>query len=112
MQPHLDGVSVLKRNGGARAFVRRRVRCLAALPQPHQHRFDVLAGSQRIDGEIRAGTIVLEQAGPAHRDAVGAAAGRLDLVVAVNSRLRAVSKPSAALPWPCPAVRRSAVRLA
>jgi hypothetical protein len=31
------------------------------LPQPQKHRLDVLAGSQRVDREIRAGAIILEE---------------------------------------------------
>lgn len=40
------------------------------LPKPRQQTFNVLAGTERTDREIRGGTIVLEERRPAHGDAV------------------------------------------
>ena len=54
-------------------------------PQLEQQRFDVLAGPQGVDGEVRAGTVVFEEARAAHGDAVGFSAGRLHAIVAIEA---------------------------
>jgi hypothetical protein len=65
MQPHLECFSILKRRGSAGALIRCSLdRLLVALPQPQQHGLDMLAGSQRVDGEVRTGAVVLKQPGP------------------------------------------------
>src|SRR6266852_193180 len=54
MQPHLDRVSILKRDGSARAFIRRRLRSLSvALPHRGSSILPSVAGppySWRVDG--------------------------------------------------------------
>ena len=86
MQPHFERVSILKRQGSAGAFIRRSLQCLSApLPQPQQHSLDMLAGSQRVDGEVRAGAVVLKQPRSAHGDAVDFPAAGFDFVVAVSA---------------------------
>ena len=83
-QPHLNGVSVLQRERRSRAFILRRLHRLSmALPQPEQHAFDVLAGSQRVDGEVRTGTEILEQSRATHCDTVRFPASGFDRVIAV-----------------------------
>jgi len=85
-QPDLDGFSVLEGDGSARARELFSLERGAVLPpQLEQQRFDVLAGAQGVDGEIRAGAIVFEEARPAHGDAVGFSAGGLDAIVAIEA---------------------------
>jgi hypothetical protein len=85
-QPDRDGFSVLEGDGSARAGVCFALQGGAVLPpQLEQQRFDVLAGPQGVDGEIRAGAVVLEKARAAHGDAVGLSAGGLHAVVAIEA---------------------------
>ena len=90
-KPQSDGnrFAVLQRDGGARprklaAFESPAV----AFAKPQQERLDVLAGPQRIDGEVRARAIVLEQTRPAHGHAVSLPAGGLDAIIAVRLSAR------------------------
>ena len=86
MQAHLDRIPILKRDGSARPRV---VRCLqlllVALAEAQQNRLDVFAGSQRIDREVRAGTVVLKETKPPNRHAIGTPAHRLADVIAMWS---------------------------
>ena len=42
-----------------------------------EHEFDVLAGAQQIARKVRAGTVIITEAGAANGDAIAAAAGRV-----------------------------------
>ena len=85
-QPDLDGFSILQGDGSARARVLFSLeRGTVLVAQLEQERFDVLAGAQGVDGEIRAGAIVLEETRTAHGDAVGLSAGGLDAIVAIEA---------------------------
>ncbi len=84
-QPDIDAFPILQRNGGPRP----RIFFALELPpiafaKPQKKGFDVLAGSQGVDGEVRARTVVFEQPGPAHGYTVGFPAGGLDAIVAVR----------------------------
>src|ERR1019366_2637302 len=62
-RPDFDGFSVLQGDGSARARVCFSLERGTVLPpQLEQQRFDVFAGPQRVDGEIRAGAVVFKQA--------------------------------------------------
>ena len=55
-----------------------------ALPQLQKHRLNVLAGSQRIDREIRAGAIILKESQAANGHFIGPPASRLDTVISIR----------------------------
>jgi hypothetical protein len=55
-----------------------------ALPQLQEHRFDMLAGSQRVNGEVRAGAIILKQSRTANGHPICVSAGGFDSVIAVR----------------------------
>lgn len=59
-----------------------------AFAEPQEQSLDVLAGPQRIDGEVRARAIVLEQTRPAHGHTVSLPAGGLDAIIAVRLSAR------------------------
>ncbi len=85
-QPDLDGLSILEGDGSAHARVLFSLERRTVLPpQLEQQRFDVLAGPQGVDGEVRTGAVVFEEARAAHGDAVGFSAGGLHAIVAIES---------------------------
>jgi hypothetical protein len=59
-----------------------------ALPQPQQHDLDTLAGSQPVDGEVRAGAGVPKQPRSTDSDAVDFPAARFGFVVAASVACR------------------------
>src|SRR5262249_61875390 len=63
--------------GGRRAPPPRPPPPAALALQPGQRELDVLAGAQRVGGEVGAGAGVVAGVRPAHLDAVGVAAGRV-----------------------------------
>jgi hypothetical protein len=54
------------------------------LPQLQQKRLDMLAGAQRIQGEVRAGAVILKQTQAANRYPVAPPASGLDAVIPIR----------------------------
>src|SRR5213078_1125545 len=88
-QSNCDRVAVLQRDGGVcpRKLAASESPAIA-FAEPHEEGLDVLTGSQGIDSEVGAGTIVLEQTRPAHGNTVGFPAGRFDAIIAVRLSVR------------------------
>jgi hypothetical protein len=84
-QSNNNRFAVLQRDGGACPGKFAALESPAiAFAKPQEEGLDVLTGSQRIDGEVRARAIVLEQTRTAHSYAVRFPAGRFDAIIAVR----------------------------
>ena len=82
-QADIQLLAVVERDGSPLALVALALQRLAVpLPQLDEERFDVLAGTQRVDGEVGTGTEILKQAWTTHRDAIVFSACGLDPVIA------------------------------
>jgi hypothetical protein len=88
-EPHIQSVTVMKRQRSPGAVEYLTVERLAAAPaQPKQQSLDVLACSQRVHRKVGTGTIVIEQARSTHRYPVGFVAGRAHGIISVQVPIR------------------------
>src|SRR5207302_2482029 len=84
-QADTQSLAIVKRERCLDATELTLLECFAVPPpEPEQQSFNVLTGPQRIDREIGAGAIVLEQPWAAQGNPVGLVAGGAYLVIAIN----------------------------